>query len=81
VCDDRNLAVQMGAIGGVGLSEDYIHADLGEVIYNPKLGRTNDYQVTIYGSVGLAFQDLVGAWNVYKKARELNIGRYINFLE
>jgi ornithine cyclodeaminase/alanine dehydrogenase-like protein (mu-crystallin family) len=81
VCDDRNLAVQMGAIGGVGLSEDYIHADLGEVIYNPKLGRTNDDQVTIYGSVGLAFQDLVGAWNVYQKARELNIGRYINFLE
>jgi ornithine cyclodeaminase/alanine dehydrogenase-like protein (mu-crystallin family) len=81
VCDDRNLAVEMGAIGGAGLSEDYIHAELGEVIKNPKLGRTNDNQVTIYGSVGLAFQDLVGAWHVYQKARELNVGRFINFLE
>lgn len=80
ICDDRDLAVQMGAIGGVGLTEDNIHAEIGEVINDQSLGRTNDDQITVYGSVGLAFQDLVGAWHVYQKAKELKQGRYINFL-
>jgi len=80
ICDDRDLAVQMGAIGGVGLTEDNIHAEIGEVINDQSLGRTNDNQITVYGSVGLAFQDLVGAWHVYQKAKELKQGRYIDFL-
>ncbi|MUK90660.1 hypothetical protein GMD78_20095 [Ornithinibacillus sp. L9] len=81
VCDNRHLAVQMGAIGGVGLSEKDIHAEIGDVIVNEELGRTHENQITIYGSVGLAFQDLIGAWNVYQKAIKLNKGRYINFLD
>lgn len=81
VCDDRLLAVQMGAIGGVGLSKDAIHAEIGEIISEQKRGRTNDEQITIYGSVGLAFQDLVSAWYVYQKAKNVHIGRFINFLE
>lgn len=80
VCDDRDLAIQMGAIGGVGLKENNIHAEIGEVIANKKPGRTNDDQFTIYGSVGLAFQDLVAVWHVYQRAKQLNQGRYINFL-
>lgn len=80
ICDDKRLAVQMGAIGGAGLAEDNIHAEIGEVINNQSLGRANDDQITIYGSVGLAFQDLVGAWHVYQKAKELNQGNYIDFL-
>ncbi|UTI41021.1 ornithine cyclodeaminase family protein [Niallia sp. RD1] len=80
ICDDRDLAVQMGAIGGVGLTEDNIHAEIGEVILDQSLGRTNNDQITVYGSVGLAFQDLVGAWHVYQRAKEQKIGRYIDFL-
>ncbi|MGD6900324.1 ornithine cyclodeaminase family protein [Bacillus infantis] len=80
VCDDRNLAVQMGAIGGAGLTKSDIHAEIGEVIMNRNSGRLNENQITIYGSVGLAFQDLVAAWHVYQKARKQNIGNYIDFL-
>nr|WP_304217258.1 ornithine cyclodeaminase family protein [Fredinandcohnia onubensis] len=80
ICDDKDLAVQMGAIGGVGLTEVNIHAEIGEVINDQSLGRTNDDQITVYGCVGLAFQDLVGAWHVYQKAKELKQGRYIDFL-
>ncbi len=32
VCDDRALAVEMGAIGGAGLGPEHVHAELGEVI-------------------------------------------------
>lgn len=80
VCDDRELAVQMGAIGGAGLMEKNIHAEIGEVIIDRKLGRINNDQITIFGAVGLAFQDLIGAWHVYQKAKELKLGRYIDFL-
>ncbi|RSK57902.1 ornithine cyclodeaminase family protein [Bacillus canaveralius] len=80
-CDDRELAVKMGAIGGVGLDSSFIHAEIGEVINDEALGRISNHQITIYGSVGLAFQDLAAAWQVYRKAKELNIGENINFLE
>lgn len=77
VCDDRDLAIEMGAIGGVGLGPEAIHAELGEVIAGTKVGRTSDNQITIFGSVGLAFQDLAAAWLVYEKARAEGRGQAI----
>ncbi|TSB45884.1 ornithine cyclodeaminase family protein [Alkalicoccobacillus porphyridii] len=80
VCDDKDLSIQMGAIGGAGLSKDDIYAEIGEIISEKKTGRINDKQITIYGSVGLAFQDLISAWYVYQRAKKLHKGRYMNFL-
>ncbi len=79
VCDDRDLAIEMGAIGGVGLDADAIHAEIGEVIAGAKSGRSSPDQITIFGSVGLAFQDLAAAWLVYEKARAGGQGRTIAF--
>jgi len=59
VCDDRDLAVTMGAAGGAGVGAEVIDAELGEVIAGVHPGRTEPDQITIFGSVGLAFQDLV----------------------
>jgi len=64
VCDDRELAVSMGAIGGAKLGADAISAELGEVIGGTHPGRRNAEQITIYGGVGLAFQDAVAAWQI-----------------
>jgi ornithine cyclodeaminase len=36
--------------------------------------------VTVYGGVGLAFQDVVAAWAVYEAARRLGTGQEIDFL-
>jgi ornithine cyclodeaminase len=80
VCDDRELAVEMGALRGVGLDGTAIHAELGEVIAGRKPGRTSPAQITIFGSVGLAFQDLAAAWLVYGKARQRGLGARIDFL-
>jgi ornithine cyclodeaminase/alanine dehydrogenase-like protein (mu-crystallin family) len=74
VCDDRDLAAQMGAIAGAGLGPEAIHAELGEVIAGVKPGRTRPDQITVFGSVGLAFQDLAAAWQVYNRANELGLG-------
>ena len=70
VCDDRDLAARMGAIAGAGLGPEAIHAELGEVLAGMRPGRTSEDQVTVFGTVGLAFQDLAAAWQVYQRARE-----------
>jgi ornithine cyclodeaminase len=80
VCDDRGLAVTMGAIGGAGLTAGAIAAELGEVIGGKHPGRTDQEQLTIYGGVGVAFQDLVVAWHVYQQAQQSGVGQYIDFL-
>jgi ornithine cyclodeaminase len=77
VCDDRDLAAGMGAVAGAGLGRDAIHAELGEIIAGTKPGRTNDRQVTIFGTVGLAFQDLAAAWQVYCRAKEQGVGTVV----
>lgn len=79
-CDDRDLAVTMGAIGGAGLGPEAIHAELGEVLAGVRSGRTTPEQITIYGTVGLAFQDLVAAWQIYLAAQAMGNTRAIDFL-
>jgi len=80
VCDDRELAVRMGAVGGVGLDATAIDAELGEVLAGRHPGRTSPDDVTVYGGVGLAFQDLVAAWIVYGAARARGVGREVDLL-
>jgi ornithine cyclodeaminase/alanine dehydrogenase-like protein (mu-crystallin family) len=80
VVDDRKLALEMGAVGGAGLGGSSIHAELGEVIAGQRLGREAPEQVTVFGSVGLACQDLAAGWLAYNVARERNLGRWIDLL-
>jgi ornithine cyclodeaminase/alanine dehydrogenase-like protein (mu-crystallin family) len=70
----------MGAVGGAGLSAAAIHAELGEIIAGLQPGRETSQQVTVFGSVGLAFQDLAAGWLAYNAAREMQLGRRINLL-
>lgn len=80
VCDDRDLAFSMGAIGGAKLDEHWIDAELGEVIAGIKPGRRCAEEITIYGAVGVAFQDLVTGWHAYEAAKLHDVGRWIDFL-
>ena len=68
VCDDPDLAVEMGALAGVGLGRDAIHASLGEILSGTRAGRSNDDEITIFGSVGLPCQDLPAAWMAFQRA-------------
>ncbi|HKA28535.1 MAG TPA: ornithine cyclodeaminase family protein [Candidatus Binatia bacterium] len=80
VCDDRDLAVRMGAVGGAGLGPEVIDAELGEVLAGVHPGRTSPSEMTVFGGVGLAFQDLVVAWEVYRLASTRRAGRAMDFL-
>jgi ornithine cyclodeaminase/alanine dehydrogenase-like protein (mu-crystallin family) len=79
VCDDRDLAVTMGAAGGAGVGAEVIDAELGEVIAGVHPGRAEPDEITIFGSVGLAFQDLVVAWLAYQEALKRGIGHSVDF--
>jgi len=56
-----------------------VHASLGDVITNKKVGREHDSEITLFKSVGLAIQDLSAALHVYQKAVETNVGMEFNF--
>lgn len=68
VADDADLAVEMGALAGVGLGRDAVHCTLGDALNGTRV-RTSDDDITVFGSVGLPCQDLPAAWMVYQKAR------------
>ena len=68
-CGDILLAIKDNAI-----TEDSIHAEIGEVLAGTKPGRTSASEVTLYKSVGIAIQDVATAQLVYRKALELKVG-------
>lgn len=76
VCDDAALAVEMGALAGVGLGREAIHASLGDVLSGVRPGRATDQDITVFGSVGLPCQDLPAAWMAYQRATLLDTPRF-----
>ena len=56
------------------LSVKDIFGELGEVITGKKIARTNDSDITVFDSTGLAIQDVATADMVYRKALKANMG-------
>lgn len=79
-CDDRDLCLAMGAAAGAGVGADAIHGELGEVIAGIVPGRMSSQDITIYGTVGLAMQDLAVAWQVYQRAQERGTGKKVDWM-
>lgn len=80
VVDSRRIALEMGAVGGARLGPEAIHAELGEVLAGMRPGRRSAGDVTVFGSVGLAFQDLAAGWLAYTLARERGVGRSLDLM-
>ncbi len=60
------------------ITADHIHAELGEVVAGTRPGRTDDTQLTLYKSIGVAVQDAAAASLVLRAARERGIGTAID---
>jgi len=82
VVDDRALALTDGALNVAAqageLDGGVIHAELGEVLAGRRPGRERDAEITIFGSVGLAWQDLVAAELCYRQAIEAGAGTWVD---
>ena len=64
----------LSAIRGGLVSEDHIHAEVGELVSGSRPGRASAEQVTLYRSVGVAVQDAAAARLVFDRARERGAG-------
>ncbi|MDI6655664.1 MAG: NAD(P)-binding domain-containing protein, partial [Candidatus Hydrothermarchaeota archaeon] len=79
VVDDLTQASHSGEInvpiakGVIKLSD--VYCELGEMIAGKKSGRTNEEEITIFDSTGLAIQDVATGNLVYQKARREKLGR------
>jgi len=56
------------------ITHSHFYAELGEIVTGKKAGRTNEKQITLFKSNGLAIQDAATAKLVYLKAIEESIG-------
>jgi alanine dehydrogenase len=56
------------------INESHFYAELGEIITGKKAGRSNDEEITLFKSNGLAIQDAAAAKMVYDKAVESGVG-------
>ena len=69
IVDDRRLSLSDGTLNVAHkrgeITQEHIHAEIGEVLGGKRSGRKNDDQVTIFGSVGLAYQDTAACSLVY----------------
>ena len=66
---DLIIPIREGAI-----TEDHMHANLGEVVAGLKPGRESTEEITLFKSVGLAVQDAVTAARVFELAQAAGVG-------
>jgi ornithine cyclodeaminase/alanine dehydrogenase-like protein (mu-crystallin family) len=56
------------------LTEDHIHASLGEIVIGEKPGREDPDEITVFKSCGLAIQDIATARAIYEAAVARGVG-------
>jgi alanine dehydrogenase len=68
-CGDILLAIDERSI-----APSAVQAEIGEVLAGTKPGRTDESEITLYKSVGIAVQDVAAAHLVYHKALKQRVG-------
>lgn len=79
VVDQREAALAeagdlIGPVREGAVPEDFIAAELGEIVAGTHPGRTSDDEITLFKSVGNAAQDVAVASRVLARARERGLG-------
>ncbi|MEP6778680.1 MAG: ornithine cyclodeaminase family protein [Gemmatimonadaceae bacterium] len=63
-----------------GLIDDtHILGELGELVLNRVAGRTDENQITLFKSLGLAVEDVAALRHIYEKAKVANAGKEMAF--
>jgi ornithine cyclodeaminase len=60
------------------ISEEHIVGELGQIVLGQVQGRTNDTEVTLFKSVGVAVQDAIAAARALEGARQQDLGTQID---
>jgi ornithine cyclodeaminase len=72
-----NLGEVHHAIDDGTITEENVHAELGEVLLGSKSGRESDNEITVCDLTGIAVQDVVTSQIVYERALKKKIGSSI----
>lgn len=78
VAQARTMGELQHAIAAGLMTENDVHAELGQVITGRKPGRTSDDQIFIFDSTGTALQDVAAAAIVYERALQAGRGRELS---
>ncbi|MFX1544415.1 MAG: ornithine cyclodeaminase family protein [Promethearchaeota archaeon] len=62
------------------ITENNVHAEIGQILIGDKSGRESDKEITMFDSTGLAAQDIAAGYVVYKEAKERGLGLTTNLL-
>ena len=85
VVDSLRQCVRIGeiqhALAKNLISEEDIHAEIGEILMGKKSGRESEKEITMFDSTGLAAQDIAAAKIVLEQARIRGIGKSVNLLD
>jgi len=78
VVDSREAVLETGDVliplQSGDISRERVADEIGEIINGTKVGRTDNDQVTLYKSVGVAIQDIATAMLVVNRAKEAGVG-------
>jgi ornithine cyclodeaminase len=72
VAGDLLIARAEGAIG-----DDHVQGEVGEVLIGRVDGRRTDGEITMFKSLGLAVEDVASAHHIHARARETNVGTWV----
>lgn len=82
VADSLDQCAHMGdlhhAIDAGSMTRGDVHAELGELVTGVKPGRTDDAQITLFDSTGVAVQDVASAALIYQRALAAGAGQTID---
>jgi ornithine cyclodeaminase/alanine dehydrogenase-like protein (mu-crystallin family) len=61
------------------LSEETLHAELGQIVAGHKTGRENDGETILFWHRGLSLSDIALGYAMLEKAKKVNIGQRLRF--
>jgi len=84
VVDDVEQACHSGEINvplsrGV-FSKGSIYCELGSIVAGLKPGRSSQQEVTVFDATGISILDVATGWFAYRRAREANLGMYLDLV-
>ncbi|ELY57435.1 ornithine cyclodeaminase family protein [Natronolimnohabitans innermongolicus] len=61
------------------MTEDDIHAELGDIVADEAPGRTSDDEITLFDSGGTGIETVAAAYMLYERAEREDVGQTIDF--
>ncbi|WP_247000718.1 ornithine cyclodeaminase family protein [Halosolutus gelatinilyticus] len=69
----------LAALDAGVVTEDHVHAELGEIVAGSKPGRTSDDEITVFDSGGTGIETVAAANMLYERAVDKGLGTEISF--